>query len=62
MKGHIEWMITRVAVPLGGLFGVLYEEFHGSVDPELLLLYAAMMGLGVVPIAEKVSAKLRENK
>lgn len=30
---------------LAGLAGVAYETLHGPVDPSLLLLFGAMMGL-----------------
>ncbi len=42
----IEAAVTRVFAPIVGLAGIVYEETTGEVDPELLLLYAALLGYG----------------
>lgn len=57
----MEWFIARVAIPIGGLAGVIYEELHGTVDPELLLLYGAMMGLSVTPVIGKMQEKFSKD-
>lgn len=57
MKETIEWAIRRVLIPLFGLAGVIYEELHGEVDPELLLLYTGMMGLAVPAVKNAVQKR-----
>lgn len=42
----LEAWVTRVIAPVVGVAGIGYEELTGHVDPELLLLYGALLGYG----------------
>jgi hypothetical protein len=44
-----EGVFRRVVLPVIGVAGVVYEEFHGTVDTALLGVYLALIGLGVTP-------------
>lgn len=39
-------IVVRLVAPVVGLVGIGYEELQGHVDPELLVLYMALLGYG----------------
>jgi hypothetical protein len=43
------WPAAReVILFVAGLAGVIYETLHGPVQPSLLVVFAAMMGLPII--------------
>ena len=40
--------VREVILFLAGLGGVLYETFHGPVEPSLLVIFGAMMGIPII--------------
>jgi hypothetical protein len=45
---HSQWPAIRTIILfVAGLLGVAWETLHGPVEPSLLVMFAAMMGVSI---------------